>query len=403
VRLALVTDTYVPTVNGVARTLARLVDQARSRGHEVALLSPRVSEESAKGTSFHHQLAGIRAPVYPELQLARPLDRVGRRRLEAFCPDLVHVATEAPVGWSGSRWALQSGIPLVTSFHTNFPDYARGYGLGWMEESIWRYLRWFHGRARMSFCPSEATRERLWSHGFHPRLQVWSRGVDTSEFSPHHRRDDVRHELAPGADSILLYVGRIASEKRCAVAMEAFRMIREEFPGVALVFVGDGPARGELEGMGVPGVHFAGYRTGLPLAQAYAAADVFVFPSDTETFGNVVTEALASGLPVVAADRGGVRDTVIPGKTGIRCTPNDAGDFARGIRALLSDPVLRRRLGEGARESALARSWDRAFDALFEGYEAVLTSRRSSGQSRRTTFLQGDIPDPGVPRQSRTT
>lgn len=382
-RLALFTDTYAPTVNGVSRTLERLVAQAGSRGHEVALVSTRVSDEPAPGTAVHHQVAGIPAPVYPELQLARTLDRGGRRKLDGFAPDLVHVATESTVGWSGARWALGRGIPLVTSFHTNFPEYAQGYGLGLFENAVWRYLRWFHGRARLSFCPSNATREALQARGFHPRWHVWSRGVDTDFFSPERRREEVRQELAPGAQTILLYVGRLASEKQCALAIDAFEQVRRRVSGVALVFVGDGPERSALEGRQVPGVHFAGYRTGLPLAEAYAAGDIFVFPSDTETFGNVVTEALASGLPVVAADRGGVRDTVIPGETGIRCTPRDAESFAQGLLTLLSDAALREQLRAGARRAALARSWDSAFDVLFDGYAEVMNEHRDREDNGR--------------------
>lgn len=367
-RIALFTDTYLPTVNGVARTLAQLVEQAGSRGNEIALFSTRVSDEPAAGTAIHHQVAGISAPMYPELQLARPLDRDGRGKLERFAPELVHAATESAVGWSGRRWAIRNRVPLVTSFHTNFPEYTPGYGLGWLENGVWRYLRWFHEGARLSFCPSQATLEELTGRGFHSRWRIWSRGVDSDLFSPVHRKEEVRNELAPDAKTILLYVGRLAPEKRCEVAIEAFRLIRDEFPGTVLVMVGDGPGRAALEATASPGVRFAGYRTGVSLAEAYAAGDVFVFPSDTETFGNVVNEALASGLPVVAADRGGVRDTVIPGETGIRCVPRDPESFAEGIRALLSDRSLRERLAAGARRAALARSWDRIFDVLFDGY-----------------------------------
>jgi glycosyltransferase involved in cell wall biosynthesis len=371
-RIALFTDTYVPTVNGVARTLAQLVDQAGSRGHEVALFSTRVSDGPAAGTVMHHQVAGIPAPVYPELQLARPLERSGRRKLERFEPEVVHAATESTVGWSGRRWAVRKRVPLVTSFHTNFPEYTRGYGLGWFENAVWRYLRWFHEGARISFCPSRATLEDLQERGFHSRWRVWSRGVDSELFSPSRRNPDVRAELAPGADTILLYVGRLAPEKRCEIAIQAFDRIRSDFPGAALVFVGDGPFRPQLEAMRVPHVHFAGYRTGIPLAEAYAAGDLFVFPSDTETFGNVVNEALASGLPVVAANRGGVRDIVVPGRTGILCAPRDPGSFAEGLRALLTDSDLRARLAAGARASAATRTWTRIFDVLFDGYEEAL-------------------------------
>lgn len=382
-RIALFTDTYRPTVNGVANTLGRLVREAYERGHPVALISTRVSEEPAARTALHLQVAGVPVPMYQELQLARPLGRREAEEVEAFKPDLVHVATESTVGWSGRRWALRHGVPLVTSFHTDFPAYTRRYGLRMMEGGVWRYLRWFHGGARVSFCPSEATREMLLEHGFHPRWRIWSRGVDTDAFSPKHRKAEVRAALAPGAGTILLYVGRLAVEKRCDVAIEAFARIRDSFPRTALVFVGDGPDRDALERRRIPGVHFAGYRTGQDLAEAYAAADLFVFPSDTETFGNVVTEALASGLPVISSDRGGVRDTVIPGKTGVRCAAGDPEAFAQGIRCLLQDPERRRHLATGARQSAVARTWARVFDDLFAAYDEALHEGSHPARSPR--------------------
>jgi len=371
-RIALFTDTYLPTVNGVARTLGRLVAEARRRGHEIALVSPDVEGPGATNVHLHHQLHGIPVPMYPELLLACPLNAAGESRIREFAPDLVHVATEATVGWSGREWALRNGVPLVTSFHTNFPDYAVGYGLGALEEAGWRYLQSFHRPAVVSLCPSEATRRRLRERGFHARWEVWSRGVDAELFSPSRRKEEVREALAPGAERILLHVGRLAPEKRCDVAIEAFRRIHQAHPSAALVFVGDGPDRGRLEGLAGPGVHFAGYRTGVDLAEAYASGDLFVFPSDTETFGNVVVEAMASGLPVIAAARGGVLDTVIPGQTGILCAPGQVAAFAAAIDTLLFDPPALLALSHGGRQAALSRSWDRVFDLLFQAYEGAM-------------------------------
>jgi glycosyltransferase involved in cell wall biosynthesis len=371
-RIAIFTDTYPEDVNGVARTLGMLVAHAVERGHEVALVTPRVSEEAAEGAAAHWQLPGIPVPMYPELQLARGLDGEGKRMLEAFRPDLAHVATESTVGLSGRRWALRNGVRLVTSFHTNFPMYLHDYHMGFLEPVLWRYLRWFHRPARITFCPSRATLEELEGHGFHPPLRVWGRGVDTELFGPHRRKDEVRERIAPGAERILVYVGRLAAEKRVEVVLDAFPMIREATgPGTALVFVGDGPAGDRLRARAGDGVHFTGYLRGVPLAEAYAAGDVFVFASDTETFGNVVLEGIASGLPAVVVDRGGVTESAIPGRTGIRVRPNDPAEFARGCIELLADDALRERLARGAREEALSRSWDSVLDGLLEGYQAA--------------------------------
>jgi len=375
-RIALFTDTYLPEVNGVARTLGRLVSHAAGRGHQVALVTPRVSPGSAVHTVMHRQLWGVPVPVYPELKLARPLDRVGRRELERFQPHLVHVATESVVGASGARWAVRRGVPLITSFHTNFPAYLPGYGLGWAEAWVWRHLRRFHARAALTYCPSRATLEMLRGKGFHDRIRIWSRGVDSQLYHPSRRRESVRQRLAPGADRILLYVGRLAPEKRVGVLLDAFPEIqRRSRVRVALVLVGDGPAAVEYRRRAGDGVRFTGYLKGVELAEAYAAADLFVFPSDTETFGNVVTEALASGVPAVVPDAGGVTETVRAGETGVLVPPGDSSAFAGAVLSLLHDEGLRARLAAGARAEAESRSWSRILDGLLDGYREVLEGR----------------------------
>lgn len=378
-KIALFSDTFLPEVNGVARTLGRLVAHAAQRGHQVGLVTPRVDRQDALHTSFHHQLFGVPVPFYPELKLARPLDAGGRRRLDDFRPDLVHVATESTVGVSGARWAREHGIPLVTSFHTHFAAYLPGYHLGWAEGWVWKHLRRFHGGAELTFCPSRATLEMLQDQDFHGRLRIWSRGVDAQHFHPSRRRESVRQRLAPGAERILLYVGRLAPEKRVDVLMEAFTEIRaREGDRVALVLVGDGPAAPELRRRAGPGVRFTGYLQGEELADAYAAGDLFVFPSDTETFGNVVAEAMASGLPVVAPSSGGVMEMVRPGETGILVPPGEARGFADATLSLLRDEGERARLAGGARREAERRSWSRIMDGLLEGWEEVVEGRRSS-------------------------
>jgi glycosyltransferase involved in cell wall biosynthesis len=379
VRIALFTDTYPDDVNGVARTLARLVDHMVERGHEVALVTTRVSDASAPGVAVHRQMPGVPVPMYPELQLACGIDRAGRAAVRDFRPDLVHVATESSVGFSGRRWALRHGIPLVTSFHTNFPAYLHDYRMGPLEPLLWRYLRWFHDRSLVTFCPSTDTLEMLRARGFHPRLRVWSRGVDTDLFSPARRSEAVRNEIAPGADRILVYVGRLAAEKRVDFLLEVFGRIRERLgPGVALVFVGDGPAGDRLRRDAPEGVHFTGYRTGVPLAEAFAAGDVFAFASDTETFGNVVLESLSSGVPAVVVDKGGVRETVHPGRTGVRVPVGSADAFADACVTLLDDETLRAGLAEGARAEAVSRSWDEILDGLLREYRAAVA--HASGQ-----------------------
>lgn len=394
-RIALFTDTYPDDVNGVARTLGKLVAHGADRGHEFALVTPRVSDGPADHVRLHAQLFGIPVPIYPDLQLARGMDRNAKRMMAEFCPDVVHVATESTVGYSGRIWAARRAMPLVTSFHTNFPMYLHDYHAGFLEPLVWRYLRWFHSRSEVTLCPSRDTLENLRRHDFHPRLEVWSRGVDTELFGPHRRSAEIRQRIAPGAERILVYVGRLAAEKRVEVVLDAFPRIRQATgPGTHLVFVGDGPIGDRLRARAGEGVHFTGFLRGVALAEAYAAGDLFVFASETETFGNVVLEGLASGLPAVVVDRGGVKETVIPGRTGVRVTPNDPRAFAEGCIRLLEDDDERRRLALGARNEAMSRNWSTILDGVLDAYGRAAGARRlaTANDGSREPSIRADLP-----------
>ena len=381
-RIALFTDTYRPTVNGVARALGLLVDHADRDGHEVALVTPRVGEEAV--ARFHRQLPGPRFPLYPELRACAPLlGAETRARLRRFRPDVVHAATEAGVGLAGRRWAARHRAPLVTSFNTLFPEYLHDYRLGFLEGALWAYLRWFHRAAALTVTPSEWMRGELARRGFHRRTALWSRGVDATLFHPRKRSWPLRRALAPAADVILMYVGRIAREKKVELLLDAFPQIQERTARrLALVMVGDGPALPELRARDLPGVHFTGYKHGEELAVHYASADLFVFPSDTETFGQVVTEAQASGLAAVVPDRGGVIDTVMPCLTGYRFAPGDATSLARAAAKLVDDPTRRMQMGARARAAAEQRSWQRVFDDLFGQYAALVEAGSTGALSR---------------------
>lgn len=373
-RVALFTDTYLPQVNGVSRTLSRLVEHLGASGHEVALVSPRTrGEREPSGVTLHLRLPGVPLPVYPELLLTRPLSRWEGRLLTSFNPHVVHCATESVVGWSGRRWALKNRRPLVTSFHTNFPAYAAEYRLGVAMPLAWHLLRRFHAPAHRTFCPSGHTLGELRDRGFHDRVAVWSRGVDTDVFNPERRNQAFREELAPGAQVLLLYVGRLAGEKRLDVLMDAFARVRQRAEHrVGLLVVGDGPLAPKLRRRQMPGVHFVGYLTGDELGRAYASSDIFAFPSDTETFGNVALEAMASGLPVVGVRKGGVQDVVDHHHTGLLVAPRDPEALADGLLELIEAPALRRRMGAAARAVAVTRQWPEILEGVVAGYRSAL-------------------------------
>jgi len=376
-RIALFTDTYAPQVNGVARTLQRLLRHCSAAGHEVALVTPQVSPDVEDAAAMHIQLPALPLPFYPELSLARLLDGASARRIRAFAPDVIHCATEFTVGWSGAILAAQAQVPLLTSYHTNFAQYVGAYGFAALENAAWTYLRRFHNRAALTLCPSQATLERLREAGFRGPLRIWSRGVEANRFTPARRTAEARAALAPGYDNILLYVGRLAPEKRVDVLLEAFAQARAHLSSTALVLVGHGPAADALEEQASPDVIFAGYRSGDALADAYAAADAFVFPSDTETFGNVVLEAAASGLPVLTVDAGGVTETVVANETGLLVPPRDASALAAAMVELISSPELRVRLGAEGRRRAENCSWTRILEGVIESYRTLVDERVS--------------------------
>jgi glycosyltransferase involved in cell wall biosynthesis len=379
-RVTLVSETYFPQVNGVSRTLGQLVRYLTEVGDVVQLVLPDygkgVREED--GNEPDHQATcrvhSIRMPFYPELRLPLPPFGAANRAIDRFRPDLVHIATEATLGLSMLGHAWRRGLPVVSSFHTNFDQYSDHYGVGWARGTIWRYLRWFHNQTRRTYVPSRATIADLSARGF-DRLVLWPRGVDSRLFRPDRPgRNAVRRALGLGPDDVVIgYVGRIAVEKNVTFLADALVRVAAERPRASFLFVGDGPARPELERRMGPRARFVGYRGGEELADHYAAADLFAFSSLTETFGNVVLEALASGLPVVALRAGGVGDIVQAGRTGRLLEPDATAEaFAREVEALVDDAEERRRMAEAARARALDQSWDAIMAELRRNYQDVL-------------------------------
>jgi glycosyltransferase involved in cell wall biosynthesis len=385
-RVAVVTETYFPQVNGVSRTLGHLVRHLLEVGDAVLRIHPDYGE-AVDGDQVH-PVHSIALPFYKELHLPLPPFAGVHRAIDAFRPDLVHIATEATLGLSVLRYALKRRIPVVSSFHTNFDQYSTHYRVGWAKGTIWRYLRWFHNRTRETYVPSRTTIAELEARGFQ-RLALWQRGVDGQLFRPDRPgRAEVRRALGfePG-DVVIAYVSRIAAEKNVGYLADALQRVGAARPGARFLFVGDGPARSELEQRMRPHARFAGYRVGEDLADHYAAADLFAFASLTETFGNVVLEAMASGLPVVAVRAGGVGETVQSGATGLLIEPEaPPAQFAEAVGTLVDDPALRRRMADAARAYALSQSWDAIMAGLRRRYQAVIEEAGRTTAGLITSF-----------------
>jgi glycosyltransferase involved in cell wall biosynthesis len=371
-RVTLVTETYFPQVNGVSRTLRELARCLQESGDEVQLICPDYGTVADQQNFY--PVPSIVLPFYKELHLPRPPFGRVHRAVAAFRPDIIHIATEATLGWSLLRFGLARGIPIVSSFHTNFDQYSGHYGVGWAKGMIWRYLRWFHNRTRETYVPSNTTIHELETMGFE-RLALWRRGVDSDVFRPDRPgRADVRRSLGWSADDVVIaYVSRIAPEKNVEYLAHALAIVAAQSPGVRILFVGDGPSRGVLQQRIGSIAHFAGYRQGADLADHYAAADLFAFSSRTETLGNVVLEAMSSGLPVVALRAGGVGETIESGSNGILVEPGEPPErFAAALRWLIDQADERRRMAEAARAYAVSQSWETIMASLRSRYQTVI-------------------------------
>ncbi|MEI8303250.1 MAG: glycosyltransferase family 1 protein [Burkholderiales bacterium] len=368
-RMTVVTETWPPEVNGVASTLARFVDGLAARGHSVTLLRPRQdrdpdTDQTLSGRGYPEILIrGVRIPRYPDLRMGLPARRAMQRLWRAQPPDLVHIATEGPLGWSALRSALQLGLPVSTDFRTNFDAYSAHYGIGWLRRPILGYLRRFHNRAALTMVPTRAMLERLRQQGFE-RLQVVGRGIDTALFTPARRDPALRQRWGAGPDTpVVLHVGRMAPEKNPDALGAAFEAMRARAPRARLVLVGDGPARARMQAR-FPDAIFAGMRGGTDLAAHYASADVFLFPSETETFGNVTLEAMASGLAIVAYDYAAAAEHVVHGRSGLLAPLGDTAALVALAAALAGDMAQVRALGAQARADAQALHWDRLVHSL---------------------------------------
>jgi glycosyltransferase involved in cell wall biosynthesis len=372
--VAIVSDTYAPEVNGVAVTLARLAAGLRARGHKVSVVHPHrpaLDPAGPRPDRWVTRVRGMPLPCYEGLRLGLPAGRQLRRRWTDERPDAVYVATEGLLGWSAVGSARRLGIPVYSGFHTNFPGYATHYGLGFLRPVITRYLRAFHRRTRGTVVPTEALRDHLAAAGF-SNLGVLGRGVDGDLFTPARRSAALRRAWGLPEDGLaVLSVGRIAPEKNVGLAVRAYRAMQRCHPRLTFVIVGDGPLRATLQAAS-PDLRFCGSLTGEPLATHYASADVFLFPSETETFGNVTLEAMASGLAVVAFDYAAARLYIRDGQTGVLVPCGATTTFVERAADLVRSPDALPSLRQRARRHVAAVDWPN----VVARFETLLTGER---------------------------
>lgn len=362
VRVALVAETFDPAVNGVAGSVTRVIGHLRQAGHEVLVVAP------APGPATHLGVRVVRAPsfrppIYRSVHIGRSSTSLAPV-LREFGPDVVHLASPALLGLAGARAAAELGVPAVAVFQTDLAGFARRYHLP-IGPYVWRRLRQLHDLCALTLAPSSATAWELARHGIGP-VRHWGRGVDTRQFDPARRSARLRTALAPRGEILVGYIGRLAPEKRLHLLAPLTRL-----PGVRLVIVGDGPSRTSLQRR-LPAAAFLGVRRGSELSELYASLDVFVHPGASETFAQNVQEALASGVPVVAAAAGGPLDLIRHGDNGWLCPGGEARLLRDQVASLAVDPDLRSAMAVRARDSVRGRSWNRIGAELMEHYRSVL-------------------------------
>ena len=374
-----VTETFPPEVNGVALTLSHLVRGLGARGHRVSVVKPRQRKFDAKSCNAHvTEVAGLPLPGYKGLQFGLPSGGLLQQVWMRQRPDAVYVATEGPLGLSAVRVARRLSIPVFSGFHTNFHSYSRHYGVAWLEGLVLWYLRRFHNRTRGTLVPSAELRDRLHARGF-KNVAFVGRGVDSELFDPQRRRAELRNEWGVGENEIaLLYVGRLAGEKNIRLAVDAYRASKRLCANLKFVIVGDGPLRQSLKTEN-PDLVFCGMQTGERLAEHYASADVFLFPSETETFGNVTLEAMASGLAVVAYDYAAAGWHVVHGETGVLVPFGDSKMFVESAVGLVRQEDRVHQIRAKARAYAASISWAR----VVERFETLLMGQ---GERRKDSI-----------------
>lgn len=382
-KIALVTETYLPEVNGVAITIGRMVHGLCQRGHAIHLVRPRQHKQDSALEALNYRetlVSGMPIPGYSGLKSGLPAKGL---LLGLWCrqrPDVVHIVTEGPLGWSALSAARQLNIPVSTDFHTNFHSYTQHYRLGLLKWPVAAYLRHFHNKAVCTLVPTAQLQQQLEQQGYRG-VQVVSRGVDTGLFNPDRRSKALRATWGvDDATPVVMLVSRMAAEKNLAVALLAFEQMRIENPRTKMVLVGDGPARAGLQKQ-YPEVIFAGMQTGVALAEHYASGDIFIYPSLTETYGNVTVEAMASGLATLAYDYAAARQHIVHDANGLLAPFGDTQAFIAQARALVSDSSQVQRLRVAARHTVKSLGWDHIMSQM----ESVLleTARIQDTSPRR--------------------
>jgi len=383
------TESLPPNTDGVSHTLVRLSEYLQSQQVDFRFVSPF---KPSNGHYLSDQVRKVRSipfPMYSAYKMGMPYFHNLYEYLDDFDPDLIHVVSPTLLCRYGIQYGRRRGLPIVGTYHTHFVAYFKYYGFGRFESLGWKYLRWFYNQCDVTYVPSPEVQGELRSQGVE-NVMLLPHGIDTNRFSPAYRSQELRRQFGADDSPILLFVGRLVKEKDLADLIDVNRILGSRGYEFTMVFVGDGPMRDDLESA-LPNAHFTGTLAGESLSRWYASADVFLFPSTTETFGLVVQESFASAVPVVGVRASGVINLVDDGKNGYLTNPNDPEGMAERVGYLLERPQLRHQLGENARQKTESRSWDKVNHQLLEDYQAMVTPGSDRNGSLAVAVDEPDI------------
>ena len=355
--------------DGVTRVIYKMIDGALARNHEAIAVTSILPEPSQQSIQMY-KVPSVILPLQKAYRIALPGYQSFAKILEQFQPDILHINSPCTLGFAASRYAKHFDVPVVATYHTHFPSYPRYYNLTKLEDLVWRITRNLYNNVDRTLVPTKPMLHELAENNIQ-RLEYLPNGVDTGLFTPERRTNAWRAQFGGGSKPIILFVSRLVWEKDLRVLARAYQQLKTKRNDFDMVIVGDGHARSEFEEM-MPGAHFLGYQTGVTLAESFASADIFVFPSTTETFGLVTLEAMASGLAPVAAKMGGAIEIIEEGTSGLFAKPLDSAELAQKVEWLLDHPNYRRTISEQAHRRAQKYRWDSILNRLFTLYEDVI-------------------------------
>ena len=379
IKVAYFAGSLQPGHDGVTRVLYKLIDYLKSYKIEGMFFSPIIPGKVEQSVQMY-SVPSITFPLYKEYKFAVPGQKYFEEKLKEFQPDLIHINSPCSLGYAAVKYGNRNGIPVAATYHTHFASYAKYYKIKAFENISWNYFRKIYNGCQMVYVPSEPILNELKYHGIN-NLKFLPHGVDTNAFNASYYSKEWKRRYKIEGKTAVLFVGRLVWEKDLATLAAAYNIIMAARNDVAFVIAGDGPIKNELMKL-MPEAVFLGYQSGETLAETYASSDIFVFPSTTETFGNVTLEAMASGLPPICAKEGGAYGVIDEGVNGLTTIPRDPEDLSKKIITLLDSPEKRHYLSSNAIRFAKDQTWDKIFQKLVDSYQKLLSDYKEAGYKK---------------------